>query len=314
MKKIWHQLKPYLRWVILGVTLFFLGNAFKDHWQEVAAIEITGTVWLYGAIALLLTFLAHLWAGWVWGAILRLLKQSVKRGWVLRVYLKTNIAKYLPGNVWHFYGRVWAVKAAGISLSAATISIVLEPLLMVAGALAIALAVSQLGWLASLASFGNRKLQVLGLGIVLLGMHPRILNPVMQQLSRLKAKNEDVATLRLEGYPWFPLLGEIGFILLRGAGFIFVALALAPVNLASLPLLLGAFSFAWCLGLVIPTPGGLGVFETTAIALLDQHFSAGIILSVVAVFRLISLVAEATAAGLAWLGDFLAERRRPTAE
>ncbi|MEW5861033.1 MAG: UPF0104 family protein, partial [Cyanobacteriota bacterium] len=31
MKKIWSSLKPYLRWVILGGTLFFLAKALKDN-------------------------------------------------------------------------------------------------------------------------------------------------------------------------------------------------------------------------------------------------------------------------------------------
>jgi uncharacterized membrane protein YbhN (UPF0104 family) len=44
-------------------------------------------------------------------------------------------------------------------------------------------------------------------------------------------------------------------------------------------LLLGAFSLAWLLGLVVPgAPGGLGVFEATAIALLQQRFSGGLVI------------------------------------
>jgi hypothetical protein len=75
----------------------------------------------------------------VWGWILKEFNQPVKAPWAIRVFLKTNIAKYLPGNVWHFYGRVWAARKAGISLEAAILSVVLEPLLMAASALLIAL-------------------------------------------------------------------------------------------------------------------------------------------------------------------------------
>ncbi|WP_426546971.1 hypothetical protein [Dapis sp. BLCC M126] len=62
------------------------------------------------------------------------------------------------------------------------------------------------------------------------------------------------------------------------------------------------FSLAWLLGLVVPgAPGGVGVFEATALTLLEQKFSPGIVLSGVAFYRLISVLAETFAAGLALL-------------
>ena len=43
------------------------------------------------------------------------------------------------------------------------------------------------------------------------------------------------------------------------------------------------------------------MFEATAIALLGQQFSPGLILSVVALYRLISILAESIGAGFAYL-------------
>jgi uncharacterized membrane protein YbhN (UPF0104 family) len=226
MKQILLRLKPYLRWVILGGTVFFLATAVKDHWQEVATIRIAGSGWASLAIALLITLLAHTWAGWVWSWILQALQQPFGNWWGVQVYLKTNIAKYLPGNVWQYYGRIWAITLT-----------------------------------------------------------------------------EDSA-FWIEHYPLLPLLGEVGFLGLRGTGFLFTWLAISPLNPDQIPQLYTAFSFAWLLGLLIPgAPGGLGMFEATAIALLDRYFSAGVILSVVALFRLVSILAEATGAGLATLSE-----------
>jgi glycosyltransferase 2 family protein len=67
------------------------------------------------------------------------------------------------------------------------------------------------------------------------------------------------------------------------------------------------FSLAWLAGLVIPgAPGGLGVFEAIAVTLLQDALSAGIILSAVALYRLVGTSAEALGAGLAVLGQRLA--------
>ncbi|HEY9611071.1 YbhN family protein [Allocoleopsis sp.] len=303
MKKIWSLLKPYLRWVILGGTLFFLAKAFKEHWQEVALIQINAAGWTMLFVAFSITLLAHILAGLVWSWILRSFKQPIQYRWVLLVYLKTNVAKYLPGNVWHYYGRIWAVTKAGGSLSAATISVLLEPLLMAAAALLIALTGSQLDWLDMQGDTRILGLQILGLAGILLAVHPKILNPVLQLLRRFKGKATDTEAFQLDRYPFVPLLGELGFVGLRGAGFLVTFFTLSTVNPNQIPLLLTAFSLAWVLGLVIPTPGGLGVFETTVLGLLNPYFSTGVILSVVALFRLMSILAEVVGASIGVLCD-----------
>lgn len=296
--------KPFLRWVVLGGTLFFLGKVLKDHWQQVATVRVSGMGWTLLAIALLVTLVAHITAGWVWGQILVELKQPMSRFWAVQVYLLTNIAKYLPGNVWHLYGRVMAAKEAGTRLDVATLSVLLEPLLMAAAALLVALLGSQ----QVLASYGwlGVTFQAIGLIGVLLGVHPKVLNPLLHYLGKAKQKvtgsRPDAATFQLTAYPVVPFLGELGFLGLRGAGFLVTFGAFSPIAPGQIPLLMSAFALAWLLGFIIPgAPGGLGVFEATAIALLGSTFPAGIVLTVVAVYRLISVLAEALGAGLAWV-------------
>ncbi|WP_254565877.1 lysylphosphatidylglycerol synthase domain-containing protein [Oscillatoria sp. HE19RPO] len=316
MNRLRSQLKPFLRWAILGATLFFLAKTLKDNAGAVAQLQITGSSWIALATALGVTFVAHLWSGWVWLWILREFDRPVPLGWGLSVYLTTNIAKYLPGNVWHFYGRIAAIAQRDVSLSVAVLSVLLEPLLMAASALIIAGLGSSNLW-GSAPGGVPPILLGLGLGGVLVGIHPRILNPIIQVLSKLKLKKAPPKTegllevppesppptaAQLTRYPLLPLLGEMGFLLLRGAGFILTVQAMTAVQPGQIPPLMGAFSFAWLLGLVVPgAPGGIGIFEATAIALLDQQFSPAAILGAVAFYRLISVVAEASAAAIAAL-------------
>lgn len=277
MQQILSRLKPYSRWLILGGTLFFLLKAFKDNWQEVAAIRIEALGWAKIAIALGVTLLAHIWSGWVWTWILAELNQPVFSSRLIQVYLKTNIAKYLPGNVWHYYGRISAAKNFGITANVATLSVLLEPLLMAASALIVVLVSVQ--FIAINTHSNLQRLLILILATVLIAIHPRFLNLAIRFFSRLKLKSTssnqvDVKTFLVKRYPWRPLLGELSFIGLRGTGFLLTILALNSVEINQIPLLMTAFSLAWLLGLVIPgAPGGLGVFEVTAIALLRQSFS-----------------------------------------
>ncbi len=305
-------MKKILRWVILGVTLFFLVKALKDNWSEVIAIQIDAVGWAILCIATGVTLLAHIWGGWIWTWILKELNQSVPCSEFIQVYLKTNMAKYLPGNVWHYYGRIVVAKNANIPAGAATLSVLLEPLLMVAAALII-IVVFGSQFAAAYTTIYVKILQFLSLAVVLCAVHPRFLNPAIRFVYKFKVKTSTVTTqpsipFKVKRYPLRPLLGELGFLGLRGTGFILTVFALTPLNFQQLPLLLGAFSLAWLLGLVVPgAPGGLGVFEVTAIALLQHSFPSAVILSAIASYRLISIIAETAGAVLASLDERLSK-------
>lgn len=293
MQSFLSRLKPYLRWLIFGGTLFFLAKRFKDNWQEIVAVHISQTGWMFLALAIGVTLFAHIWSGYVWLLILREFRQSVRQRWGLQIYLTTNIAKYIPGNFWHYYGRIRAVKQSGITVQVATLSVLLEPVLMASAALSLALI-----------SYQNQywALQLCCLIAVVVGIHPRILNPVLKRLETLKFKKQSVDSVptlpcQLQRYPLKPLLGEVGFVGLRCCGFVLTLLALSPLRFDHLPMLLGSYSLAWLVGLIIPgAPGGLGVFEAMAVALLGQQFSAGILLSAIAFYRLVSIIAETVGA------------------
>lgn len=295
MKKTLVRIKPYLRWFILGGVLFFLVQTVKERWIEVAAIRLDAQSWLILAIAVIITIIAHVWSGWVWTWILAIFKQplGVKEG--IRVYLVTNIAKYSPGNIWHFYGRISAVGKKGGSRGAATLSVLLEPLLMAAAALLIGLVSSM--WSKTI-NWDHCWLQVAGLVAILIGIQPRILNILLHRLSRSKNKADATAAeaIELTNYPLIPFLGEMGFVILRGIGFVLTFVALQTVTWKQIPQLFTSFSFAWLLGLIVPgAPGGLGIFEVTAYGLLDNsQFPSEI--GAVAFYRLISILAEAIAA------------------
>ena len=299
-------MKKIFRWLILGGTLFFLLKALKDNWLGVSAIRISANGWLILVAATVITLLAHIWAGWIWTWVLKELNQSVSAIEFIQLYLKTNIAKYLPGNVWHYYGRIMAAKNANVPTNIATLSVLLEPLLMLAAALIIiVLFGSEL--VVNNLKFNLIILQFLALIIVLNILHPRFLNPAIKLLDRWKNKksngeNQLINSFIIKRYPVKPLLGELVFLGLRAAGFILTMLALTSLTWAQIPLLVGAFSCAWVLGLVVPgAPGGLGVFETTAMLLLQYHFPAALVISAIALYRLISIIAETTGAALAWL-------------
>ena len=306
MKQKLSRLKPLLHWAILGGMLIFLIKAFKNHWHEVAAIKIEPVGWLYLGSGVVVTLLAFTCAGWVWSWTLREFNQPLNSFWVIKVYLKTHIAKYLPGHVWHYYGRICNAKNAGVSAEIATLSVAIEPFLMIAAALLTTLVSSHLS--GNISRGAQNWLQLPCLMGILTIVHPRVLNPLLRYTGKLKKKdtggNVNAAARTIERYPLKLLLGELVFISLRCSGFLLTFMAINPVSLNQLPMLVSTFSLAWLLSVVVPgAPGGVGVFEGTAIALLNQSFPTGVLLSIVALFRFISILSEVTGAGLAWLDE-----------
>ncbi|XHU96702.1 MAG: UPF0104 family protein [cyanobacterium endosymbiont of Rhopalodia gibba] len=295
-------LKIYLKWFISGMTLLFIVNTFINNWSTILTVTLNNQSCYLLILAFLVTFFSHIWSALVWVKILKTLKQPMTKKWGLKVYLTTNISKYIPGNIGHFYGRIFAISQQGVSLKIASFSVLLEPLLMANSALIITLLSHCIGVYKTAYNHWLFIMQIIILFIGLSIIHPFIINKIF--IFKKKIKQENIQNnIHLKQYPKTILLGEIVFVLLRTLGFILTWIAFIPISIFQIPLLLNAFSFAWLLGLVIPgAPSGIGVFEATIIFLLrTENFPIQIVLSTIAIFRLISILAEVTGAGLGLL-------------
>lgn len=285
--------KSLLRWLIRLLIVGFLARALAGHWDEVTHLTLREGGLVYLALGALVTCGAHVWAGVVWGWLLEACGHHQPTRWSVVTYLRTNPAKYLPGNVWHFVRRIQAAQQVSIPVDAAVLSVVLEAVLMVAAAGFVACSsFAQSPWFATL------------LIPIVVGVHPRWLNPVLSKLALAKAKTfgrfsrtpsappSDPA--QLKGYPLLPLAGEIGFVVLRSVGFLLCVAALHAPSLSDFSVIVSAFALAWVAGMVIPgAPGGLGVFEAAILSLLQNRVPTGVVFGVVAAYRLISTGAEA---------------------
>ncbi|MGB8701977.1 MAG: hypothetical protein WCD18_21380 [Thermosynechococcaceae cyanobacterium] len=309
IRQFWRQWKPFLSPLLLIAIFVFLGATLYRHWHEMSQVQITATGWACLILATGVTLFAHIWTGWVWGWILQDLGQPISRVWAAQAYLKTNIAKYLPSNLLHLYGRAIAAKQEGAPLVVASLSVLLDTLLMTAGGLILGLFCIPRDWI---------PFTFLGVGGILIVLHPQILDRLLQRLSKglklLSSEEQAASTPRrwIKGYPIGPLMGEIVFIMLRGLGFVLTLNALTPVHFGMIPILISIFSTGWVLGFITPgAPGGLGVFELTVSTLLTQEgliqdesgFSVGIAISAVAIHRVVNTLAETLGAVLAWVDE-----------
>ena len=299
-------------WITL-VSLGFVLAALFSHARALLQLrlDLQGGLWLL--LGLGLSLLSLVVNGLAWGCVLRWLGLRPRWEALVRLYLTTNLRKFLPGGFWHLATRVQVLRSGPpasplpglLSTPAALLATLMDPLLAAIGALAL---MALGGW--------QNGLALLGL-VPLLLLRPRWFNPLLRRLERKRARalglereleREGLATV-VSGWPWPPLLVEMAFVLLRFAGFATCVVAFDLPFTNDWGVWLAGFCLAWTAGLVVPgAPGGLGVFETVLLLRLAPQVPVASLLAVALSYRLLVTLGDLLAAALAEGDGRLARR------
>ena len=299
-------------WITLASAGFLLA-ALVAHGRQLLQLSLDGQGWCWLLLGVGFSLLSLVANAAAWGVVLHWLGHPPRWGAAMVLFMASNLRKYLPGGVWHLLARVRALKAdptpdspveqAPLHTPQALVAVLLDPLLMAVAALA-------------LVPFGGWQD---GLGLLcplaLLLLVPHWLNPLMERLERQRARQlaarglldaegaeQPAGSLQLPGYPWPPLLAELGFVLVRFAGFACCVQAFDLSFALGWGGWLAGFAVAWTAGLVVPgAPGGLGVFEAVLILRLAFAVPEAPLLAVAISYRLITALADLIAAGTAQL-------------
>jgi hypothetical protein len=216
---------------------------------------------------------------------------------------KTQLLKYLPGNVAHHLGRFVVAKQHDLAGGPVALSMGYETLLTV---LACA-HVSALTFLWSppeklaawpLAQYRAPMIIAITISVaVVMLAAPRL----VQVLARLRnGSAESVAAAARATHPgWSTALGcyviyVVNFILV-GAGLWLVAssLSMEPIGVSGLALLTGAFASSWILGFLAPgAPAGLGVREGVLAAWLGSSLEPSVTVALIVILRVATTLGD----------------------
>ncbi len=286
-----------LRLWITILSLSFVGYSISISSEKLSNLSVDrfGIYWLF--LALILSVFSIIINAVAWRYLLDWLGYDYRGLGIIRLYLSSNLLKYLPGGIWHFVERLRALRSY-IKPGMALVAVVMEPVLMVSAAL---FWVPLGGW-----QSGLSLLPV----IPAIFLIPRWREPLISRLEKEKAAQiskldsgnnlthefENIDTARKE-YPWPPLLMEMLFLAFRFAGF-WCCLGAFSIQ-SSLPLgeWLASFTLAWAVGLVVPAaPGGLGVLEAALLLRLGFFVPRAPLLAVLLCYRLIVTLSDVVAA------------------
>jgi uncharacterized membrane protein YbhN (UPF0104 family) len=290
--------------VILALFLYQVNK----NWAELSAQTFQWNPWLL-ALAFLGFTLQELSYGLIWRAILARLGSHLGLRTCLRIYLASEFVRYIPGNVWHILTRILWVGKYGVTRPVAFASMAIELITKLAAGLLV-FSVSLLFWrdYGAIGSLLHGPLvDILGIASILgllIGLHPRTLNTVLNWLLRRMKRETVQLTLRYRDILLITLAWCASWIV-AGCAFYVLLLALWPdAPLVALPICIGIYAFAWDIGFVsFITPSGLGVREAAIVALfaLALPLPAGLATIIALLSRFVSTIAEVVCVSIAYL-------------
>ncbi len=286
--------KINIKLLITLICFAFLGNSIYGNFDSLSNQIITSDqmLWLFwGGV---FSFFSIIINAYAWKLLINNIGCSINNLNIIKLFLATNIYKYLPGGIWHFVSRYKTLRLE-LSNEKSIESILLEPILMlVAGFIFI-----------PFRGF-NISVYILCWSSTLLFL-PEFRQFLIKKLKELKAKaftnNDNIEHIYLSQnsrdvsirmfYPYKPLFVEIIFIFFRFLGFLCCVNAFSLGSLISQGELISSFSLAWVIGLIVPAaPGGLGVFESVILFSLGSHLPEAPLLTSLLCYRLVSTVSD----------------------
>ncbi|WP_221029249.1 lysylphosphatidylglycerol synthase domain-containing protein [Actomonas aquatica] len=229
--------------------------------------------------------------GAAWAGMVRLLGGEVRTADSVRLAWRVQVAKYLPGNVFHYAGRVALAGEVGVRKTVAVVATAAEPVLQLAVACAAVAVVVPVGLR------GDLPWPVLGVALVgCLGVVALAAVILRRRLAKagVQPRWRVGSALAVVG-------SHLGVMVIQTLMFQLVVSRVGGGWEADGLTLFGVVVVSWTAGLVvIGAPGGIGVRELTLAVLAERLGAPGEVVAVAAVLtRLAAVAGDVSSAALA---------------
>ncbi|WP_116949981.1 lysylphosphatidylglycerol synthase domain-containing protein [Jiangella endophytica] len=293
--------QPWVRRVFLALALSAAVWAVAGRWDEVrAAWSALPPLTVLAAFAVALAYVLATMASW--RAVLTDLGSAVPLGPAARMFLLSQLGKYLPGGVWNLV----AAAEIGADLRiprrrSVTVMAVALLVSIVTGLLVAAVAV-----LAGPSDVRDTYgVALLALPLLAALLAPPVLNRLLGFLLRRLGRAPLEHPLSAAGVARASAWALLAWLLAGLHVHLLVTALGADASLATAALATGAYALAWTVGfLVVVVPAGVGVREAVLGLVLAGQLSGGAVVIAVLASRLLLTVADLA------LGLAAARRRR----
>jgi uncharacterized membrane protein YbhN (UPF0104 family) len=290
---------------LLGWAVFALAAAYfvafaVRHARRLPPLRLDGPTALTLIATVALSLLVLVVAALIWHLLLRSAGERAGLRAVLAVSLVSQIAKYLPGNLGHYLGRLGLARRHGLAAPRVLLTMAYEVSVVTAAAAAVALAgIAAGGERLAAAVPAPPRPWLLAAAIAAVAALPLATGFFLRRyLRRLWPGEAEARRPGAAAVGAAALLVGATF-LLHGVALYALARGLYGRGEASPWLLAGIFAVTWLPGFLTPgVPAGVGVREALLVAALDPLYGPGAALGVALLSRGVNLAAEGLALGV----------------
>jgi glycosyltransferase 2 family protein len=280
--------------LILVVSLYYVGTKLFDHFNDLDK-TLLGSVRLTSMLVggILYAF-AYTLCGIAWGILVSGLqgeKINIFDG--LDVYGRANIAKYLPGNVFHFVGRQVLGGRKGWQQNALALGSVLESILIVIAALIVVFALIEDVDVLQRLGIPGEFLVVASISALVAS----ILFFILQKTGTLRRIIPSFFDAIFDLKPFHLILVVLLYLSFHistgGLLWLLNLEIMGPAQVNILSITISAFVSGWVLGYLTPAaPGGIGVREAVIIYLLSPDVGDSGALGIALSFRIVTTLGD----------------------
>ncbi|RKD32278.1 lysylphosphatidylglycerol synthase domain-containing protein [Thermohalobacter berrensis] len=222
---------------------------------------------------------------------------------IINIYAKSNVSKYLPGNVMHYASRNIIGSKYNIEQTNMFYSTILEIILKILSAFAIVIVFVRNELLFAIKQLGDTIYLNINTLVILVFL---MIIPIIV-LIYIKSKKMIDKKLKIQSLLFSFLIYTFIFFLNI---FVFLAVSIfivdCPIGNENIFYISGIYILAWLLGYLTPgSPGGIGIRESIMILMLSEIFNTDNIVFVSIIIRLITVLADLAA----YFSNIILERK-----
>lgn len=276
-------MKKYLKYLGNALTIlsiYYLVTVLLKSSDQMEGLDLSVVSVLLLFLCTVLVFGTFMIAAYIWHYQLSEKYPGFKYSDAIRIIGRTQIAKYLPGNVAHFIGKGILAKSYGLESKDVLCSMGIENVLLVYSCLIISVGYFYY--------FDDLELnQYMSMLHIIVGV--LALSIFVYVYLHKKYKLCDLSFTKLHT---IILLNVLAF-LIHGVCVYFIALILFDdVAVGYIAFVIG-ITVSFVMGFVVPgSPGGLGIREAVFVKLFAVHIGGAHALSIIIVYRIMTIIMD----------------------
>lgn len=281
--------KNFLNALGAGLAISGAGYViFKIYASEVSIEQLNlGLLsWLAIGLLVLIYSTSNLFLSMSWHLLLVASGVSLNKSITFKIYGITQIARYLPGNIFHIAGRHLLGISAGIPNLMLIKSSILEIVLISLAGLTFTVLLMPV-----ITNIDVTNWSILGFLLTIIFCY--------LLLSKIYSPELSIAFL---SYVTYLFLSGLLFL-----GLLYIVVNELNFDISTLIIVIAAYVFAWLIGLITPgAPAGVGIRETILIVMLDGYLMDVDILVAVLLGRAITVLGDF----IFYLGSYFLEIKK----